>query len=91
MCVSADYIVVKLRVERKLMYEVLHPRVKAVMARFVAVQEDMRHMVGAEYRRDALFHLGANHIDIIGIEFLVGYDKASSSTCHALRDRDASK
>lgn len=73
MGMPADQIVVETRVKRQVANQILHARVKAVMARIMAVQEDMRDMMGAEQRRHSRLHFGTNHIDVVGIEFFVAH------------------
>ena len=64
MGMPTDQIVVETRVKRQVVNQILHTRVKAVMARIMAVQEDMRDMMGAEQRRHSRLHFRTNHIDV---------------------------
>lgn len=57
------------------MDQILHPCVKAVMARLVPVQPDVRHMMCAKSGRHPRLHLRADHVDIVCVELhITGFD-----------------
>ena len=83
--VTANQIIVELRVKWQLMHQVFHSRVEAVMARLMAVQENVRDMMRTKYRRDAGLHLRFDHIDLIGVEIHIpGYDLTNAPVLPAV-------
>ncbi len=58
-------------VEGQLRRQVLHPRVEAVVVRFVTVQGDVRQMVGAKDVRHIWLHRLPDALDVEGAELLV--------------------
>ena len=69
--VAADECVGEGVVEGELRHQVLHPRVEAVVVRRVAVQGDVRQMVGAEDVRHIGLHRLPDALNIEGAELLV--------------------
>ena len=60
-------------VEGKLRDQVAHPRVEAVVVWLVAVQGNVRQMVGAEDVRHVRPHRLSDALNIIGVELLVAF------------------
>ena len=69
--VATDQIVVVKRIKRQIVNKVLHAGIKAVMARLVTVQPDVRNVMRAKRSRHPRLHTGPDHINVISVKFHV--------------------
>lgn len=69
--VTTDQVVVIKRIKRQIVNKVLHAGIKAVMARFVTVQPDVRNVMRAKRSRHPRFHIRPDHVNVIGVKFHV--------------------
>ena len=71
MGVATDQIVVIKRIKWQIVNKVLHAGIKAVMARLVTVQPDVRNVMCAKRSRHPRFHTRPDHVNVIGVKFHV--------------------
>ena len=69
--VATDQIVVIKRIKRQIVNKVLHAGIKAVMARLVTVQPDVRNVMCAKRSRHPRFYTRPDHVNVIGVKFHV--------------------
>lgn len=69
--VPTDQIVVIKRIKWQNVNKVLHVGIKAVMARLVTVQPDVRNVMCAKRSRHPRFHTRPDHVNVIGVKFHV--------------------
>ena len=67
--VATDQIVVIKRIKWQIVNQVLHAGIKAVMARFVTVQFDVRNVMCAKRSRHTRLHTGPDHVNVISVKF----------------------